>query len=104
MFKTGDTATAVLQVELRLAGLLIVGGLAADFLQYVYGAFAWGFFARLKERANYRIRGTECQPVDDFKVHPGINYFSLLFFWSKIVLILGAYYFLIAYLLLKFLN
>ena len=71
---------------LRVPAVLIIGSLACDLLQYVYGAAAWGIFTRLKEKAVQD--GREKEP---FWAPSLMNVPTVVFFYSKIALMVLAY-------------
>ena len=98
VFREQGADVVDLHQQLVLAGILIVGALAADFLQYVYGALAWGIFHRVKERGFQKGESEEDLPRPDIEAPDWINWPSLFFFWSKIVAILWAYMILLTYL------
>ena len=77
--------------ELITPAILIVAGITLDLFHYVAGTLVWGIYARRQEKTGRK---------DDENVSPSarINYPSLLFFWTKIPVVLAAYI-----LILKFL-
>jgi hypothetical protein len=73
---------------LRWAGVLLVGGLALDFLQYIVGTIVWYIYYRFKERRN--------TPKDEEFLAPvWINYPADTCFALKQIAILVAYILLV---------
>lgn len=81
--------------SLVLAALLIVIGLVSDLLQYIYGTAAWGIYHRCEEKKKTR-ENTE------IKAPPEINWPTNTFFAIKVICISFAYYFILSFLLIKF--
>ncbi len=69
-------------------GLLLVLALGLDFLQYVYGALAWGAYGRYMERRQLpTVNGTPAW----------LNWVTLALFWGKLASTAGAYVLLTLY-------
>jgi hypothetical protein len=94
IFKFEENNQPKIPAELIPATVLIVIGLTLDFLQYVTATLMWATRARKLEN-----KGT----TDDQEVSlpDWINYPALLFFWTKIPVIVSAYAVLIHFLWLK---
>jgi hypothetical protein len=71
--------------DLLRVGFFLVIALACDFLQYVWGALAWGVFHRSKET------NLHSSPQTDFLAPAWINYPAIAFFWAKLVMVMLAY-------------
>ena len=95
IFKTDVGGRQQVPGELLPATLLAVGGLASDFLQYLYGSLAWGYFQRKKE---LEVRRAE-PSIDSFHAPRWINWPTLTFFWLKLILTAATYTLLFSYLL-----
>ena len=80
---------------LRIPAILIVGCLALDLLQYVWGSAAWGIYSRFKE---VRIQKGK-QKETEFWAPRWINWPTNGLFISKIVAMVWAYVLLGAFLL-----
>ncbi len=86
VFSGGGVSTGVaihIPKDLTFVGLILIGGLAADFLQYFWASGVWGAFGRIKER--------QVQKSDDFLAPPWLNYPTNVFFWGKLILVVVAY-------------
>jgi hypothetical protein len=87
LFRTGEGAAARLDSKFLPAVLFLVIALALDLLQYVSQAFVWGAYHRWKERK-----------LDDISTDPDVeppgalNWPALVFFWSKFLFVIAAYY------------
>jgi len=78
---------------LRPGTMLAVLALSLDLLQYVVGSFIWRRFARRKELEFHGSGIPEAQWEEQvFTAPSGLNQFTTLLFWGKIVAILGAYF------------
>jgi hypothetical protein len=87
--KTGDTHGALRDNQgMQYSLVLFVIALTFDLFQYAYKSAAWGIFNRLKE-----LQGTP--PEQEFHAPAAINWPSLFFFWSKVILTALAYVILI---------
>jgi len=91
IFRTGNQDSLAIPAQLFLPLKLIVIGLAFDLLQYAVGAFLWSAFHRHKEKSGI----AEEQAFDAPKE---INWPAIFFFYSKVALILGAYWLMLRYL------
>lgn len=83
-FRVTSGEGATVPSDLRLAGVLLVGGLCLDFFQYLTGAIAWGVYHRVKEK-----RGTS--ENQEFLAPVWINYPANVCFYSKQIAIALAY-------------
>ena len=92
IFKTEQSGAYSVPPELILPGVLLVAGLAADFLHYALGSIIWGCYHRYKE-----INGTI--ETDEFLAPSPINWPGNFMFFCKSVLIAIAYYLLLVFLL-----
>lgn len=81
---TSVSAQWPLPRQLVGVGALAITALLCDFLQYVYGTIAWGWFHRLKEKADIPLEGEVHAPR-------AINWPSSFFFFAKVGT-LGASY------------
>ncbi len=84
---------------------LVVVALAADFLQYAVASAIWGIYLRSKEKEKIK-RTREKQKIkvgSEFQAPACINWPALFFFWSKILCIVVAYFYLFSYLAVKIL-
>lgn len=94
VFKANTANGGGIPEALLFPGLLIIAALSLDFLQYFVGALIWGGFHRVLE-----FKGkTE---DDDIKVWSLINNFNFIAWISKCMLIMGAYVFLVIFLVKK---
>ena len=50
VFRIASGEKTIIPNNLRWAGILLVGGLGCDFLQYVVGTVVWGVYHRIKEK------------------------------------------------------
>ena len=73
------------------AGVFAVAALSFDFLQYGYGAAAWGCFHRTKERS-----GVSRQ--DEFRAPDWMNWPTNAFFIVKVISVIVSYVLLLVYL------
>lgn len=84
IFKSGDSATPVLETQLLRAAFFIFLALFCDFLQYLVGTITWHSYFRIRERA-----GTS---LDDEVIAPTrINLGTWILFYSKAGSIVVAY-------------
>ena len=91
VFRTGNSESLAIPAQLFLPLKLVVLGLAFDLLQYAIGAFVWSLFHRRQENSGI---GEE----QAFDAPREINWPAVFFFYSKVVLILAAYWFIFRYL------
>lgn len=93
IFRIGDKAGGVPFSEMLL---LLLGGfalaLALDLLQYIYGSIAWASFHRYKE---LKLRREGLPTTTEFLAPRWINWPSNVFFYSKILLTIVTYCFLL---------
>jgi len=78
----------VIPYVLRWAGILLVSGLALDFLQYILASIVWGSYHRHKEKIGISEQ-------EEFLAPRWINYPSIICFTLKQALIFIAYIFLV---------
>lgn len=81
----------VLPPALYSAGFAIILSLALDLMQYVLAALIWGGFWRVKERSGVK----DDQDID---APSFFNWPALACFWAKLMLMVVAYGYLLAYL------
>ncbi|MGY1426532.1 hypothetical protein [Lysobacter sp. A289] len=93
IFRKSTPDAIAIPASLVLPLKLVVAGLAFDLLQYAIAAILWSFFAWRKERSG-------ALATDDFKAPQQINWPAILFFYSKVVLIVLAYWHIFRYLTL----
>jgi len=91
LFKIDSIDKPIIPNELIKPALFLVGGLAIDLLQYIYGTIAWGILHRLKEKAGV-------EEAKNFRAPKRINYPTIFLFWLKVIVMIIAYYFLLLYL------
>lgn len=91
LFHSGPADKLAIPAQLFLPLKLVVAGLACDLLQYATGALLWSFYNWRKERAGV----TE---TDVFKAPEQLNWPAIFFFYSKILLIIVAYWHIFNYL------
>ena len=84
--------TFALAPELYYAGIFILLSLALDLLQYLFGSLIWGAFWRYKER-NGATDNTKITAPFYF------NWPAIVCFWTKLVFMVVAYFFLLKFLL-----
>jgi len=77
--------------ELYCAGAAVILSLALDLLQYIFGAAIWGAFWRAKEKSGVK---------DDVTIEAPscFNWPAIFCFWAKLLLMITAYGFLLAFL------
>jgi hypothetical protein len=89
IFRVGDKPGGIAySTELLIPMACFVMSLGLDFLQYFYASTAWSRFHRYKE-----LSGVDNN--EDFKAPAWLNVPTLIFFYSKAVLIFGGYIFLL---------
>lgn len=88
VFKVDDAGNQIVPPSLILPGILIFVSLALDLAQYTAGSLVWGTFSRIKETKG----------ENEFFAPGWINWPMLTFFWAKLAVMIGAYVFLIRYL------
>lgn len=83
--------TYALPPELFMAGFLVVCSLGLDLFQYFFGSLIFSWFCRKKENENV---------ADDveFDAPRWFNWPSLTCFWIKLVVMIGAYIYLLSFL------
>jgi hypothetical protein len=91
LFKQGTDSNATVPSALRIPAIAIVLALVLDFLQYVWSTTAWAAFARHKEKK--KVKSDENVDAPDW-----INRPTLLFFWSKILVMAFGYSGILRYL------
>lgn len=91
VFKTDVQGRPTVPPLLIKAALFLVAGLTLDLLHYVAGSVIWGIYHRKKER--------EGKKEDDDVSAPGeINWPLIFFFWSKTVVMVVAYVYILRFL------
>jgi hypothetical protein len=95
IFRVEDAGRLSLPRELIFPTVLLIMGLGLDLLQYIAGSLTWGIYGRLQEKKGIK-------KDEEFEAPKEINWPGLIFFWSKIIPILGAYYLILAYLFRTF--
>lgn len=86
-FRVTGGGKAIIPVNLRWAGVLLVAGLGCDFLQYVVGTVVWGVYHRFKEQRTSKD--------EEFLAPRWINYPANLCFVMKQIAIGLAYILLV---------
>jgi hypothetical protein len=92
VFKTDIAGRPAVPTELLPAAILIVIGLALDFLHYIIGSLIWATYNGIKERA-----GTTA--ATEFLAPRPINWPTLSVFWLKILVMSAAYTVLVRFLI-----
>jgi hypothetical protein len=88
IFKKDTGGQITVPHELILPGLLIIGGLLADLLQYFVGSIIWLTYYRVKESEGV---GEEVElPLHSVWLEVPIQ----ILFWAKAILFVVAYYFI----------
>ncbi|MEI6832019.1 MAG: hypothetical protein WCK61_04885 [Candidatus Omnitrophota bacterium] len=95
IFRTENNGVIAVPVKLLFPSILLIVGLALDLLHAVTGTMTWAIYNRYKEYS-----GTK--ETDRFKAPAWINWGTLFFFWTKIVVIIWAYALLLSFLFYKF--
>lgn len=88
-FRVGSADAAIVPRDMRWAAILLVIGLALDFLQYIVATMVWGVYHRLKEK-----RATS--ENQDFLAPRAINYPANTCFFLKQIAVFAAYVFLLS--------
>jgi len=78
--------------ELYYPILLVFIAMVLDFVQYIYGSIAWGFFFRKKEKEGV-------SESDELYAPHQINWPTYCLFYGKVVVISFAYFFVIKFLI-----
>ncbi len=94
LFKTEKDGQYIVPEVLLIPLLLVVGGLALDFLQYIYRSVVWHVIFRRKEKELSKGKITE---QTELYVSPWVNFFAYLFFYAKAILLVVAYWKLATY-------
>lgn len=92
VFKTQGTSGYTLPNELLIPSVALIVSLGSDLLQYVVGSITWGFFHRYHEARRSSISEDPELEAPAYYTWP-IN----AFFYSKIISVLTAYFFLLKY-------
>lgn len=92
VFKSDVESRLQIPDDLLLPAVLLVVGIAADFLQYVVGAAVWWLFTTYHEARKKK-------PSDDPELGHSIWLQApiMLFFISKLIAIVAAYFFIARY-------
>jgi hypothetical protein len=94
VYRITDSAKQdTIREELVLPLMLIVISLAADFMQYVWQSFIWRYFYEKEEK---KASINEDPELDAPRWY---NYPTNFFFYSKILMLIGAYWFLAKFLI-----
>src|ERR1035437_2730243 len=91
IFKNVEGNRQFIPTELLLPTLLIIISLGLDSFHYISGTLIWGIYNRIKE-----LKGTKEEY--DFLAPNYINWITLFFFWSKIIVMVLAYIFIFIFL------
>ena len=91
IFKNVDGDRQFIPADLLLPTLFIVISLCLDLFHYISGTLIWGIYNRKKE-----LKDTK--EGDIFLAPNYINWTTLFFFWSKIIVMVVAYIFILKYL------
>ncbi|MCF8260470.1 MAG: hypothetical protein K9J12_06825 [Melioribacteraceae bacterium] len=90
IFKTVGISNQSIPSELVLPAIFIIISLGLDLLQYISGSLVWGIYNRLKEFKKVK-------EDENFLAPRYFNWGTIFFFWSKILMLIVAYYFLLDY-------
>ena len=90
IYKVGPEAHPSVAPSFLIPLILFAVTLLFDFLQAVSGAGVWGAFARVREKRCGSSTDVEIGDAPD-----AINWFPIFFFWSKVVVLLWGFGFLI---------
>jgi len=96
LFKEQTDIGYVIPQGLADSVLCVFLALACDFSQHVYGAVSWHIRFRIEE--GKLAKGEIKEDTKDLMVPAGFNHPAYFLFYSKIVLIIFAYYFLSTFL------
>jgi hypothetical protein len=98
IFATELTDQQRIPTSLVPAAIFIVIGLALDLLQYLVAGASWGIFQRVKERqlTQARVNGEAIE--EDFEAPDWINWPTIFFYWSKMVAMATAYFYILTFL------
>jgi hypothetical protein len=88
-FRTITPTGVMISLDLRMAGLLLVIGLASDLLQYIAGTIIWGICQRHKE---IQFGSSD----HEFSVPGWINVPTSTFFYLKLFAVAVAYILIIS--------
>ena len=92
IFKIGKDGDYTLSSDLMIPVIMLIVALFLDLMQYVVGSIIWFFFYRYLEKSeNYN------DEQEDIKSSEYFTYILNVFFVSKILAVLIAYYFLFSY-------
>jgi hypothetical protein len=91
IFKQGKNGTFLLPDLLKLAILMFVITLSFDLLQYIYQTIIWGFFHRYYEK--------KFGEDHELTAPKYINWPAIIFFWSKVTVLVVGYVFVLKFLL-----
>jgi len=92
VFKSEVAGRPTIPPELVSAAFLIVLGLGLDLLHYVAGSLVWGIYGRIKELRD------DVSSTTEFEAPRQINWPAIILFWSKTVVMIIAYSFIIRFL------
>ena len=91
IFKQGKNGTFILPDLLKLAILMFVITLSFDLLQYIYQTIIWGFFHRYYEK--------KFGEDHELTAPKYFNWPAIIFFWSKAIVLVTGYVFVLKFLL-----
>ena len=92
IFKTGNSPPIALPKDLLFPSGFLIFGLACDLLQYLFATVIWGSFHRYHEKKKNAIEEDSTIGAPKY-----LNWPTNLLFYSKILSVLIAYYFLLKY-------
>jgi hypothetical protein len=90
VFKSSTDGVPTLPKPLFVPAFWIVLSLALDLMQYLFGAFSWGSYARVQE-----LRGVKAET--EFNAPRYVNWGALSAFWLKLLSISIAYWYLLKF-------
>jgi len=97
VFKADVAGRPIVPSELIPAAFLIGAGLTLDLLHYVAGSLIWGVYHRVKEKR-------KTSQETEFDAPKQINWLTLFFFWSKAIMMIVAYVFIIRFLYYRLMS
>ena len=110
LFRIESSGKAFIPKPLIPAAFLLLTSLALDLSQYAAGAAIWNRFNRqkeieLEEKLTKALSESKVYDPEeeDFTAPDNVNYWTKRLFWSKLVLMLLAYAYLITYLVVRIL-
>jgi hypothetical protein len=94
IFKNVDGNKQFIPSALMLPTLLIIISLGLDLFHYISGTLIWGIYNRIKELRDIK-------EDDEFLAPNYINWITLFFFWTKIIVMVVAFIFILIFLYYK---